>query len=169
LPGVSADLGRDDPRPGDRLATGTERRWHRGVLRSVADEAGLVLGLGRGTATRRIETAIELAGLFPATLAELSAGLINERTATTIAAELRPVTDAEARARVERDVLNWVADHGAIASPKSSVATPPRSPRSTTRRTTGAGSPSAARFSGARTQGPRNSPSPARRSSCRQY
>lgn len=112
--GVSADLGHDEPRPGDREATGAERRWHRGVLRSVADESGLVLGLSRGTAARRIGVAIELVDLFPATMAELDAGLINEQTATTIAAELRPVTEPEARAKVEREVLNWVADHGQI-------------------------------------------------------
>lgn len=112
--GVSADLGHEEPQPGDRAATGAERRWHRGVLRSIADESGLVLGVTRGTATRRIVIAIELVDLFPATLAELDAGLISEQTATTIAAELRPVTDPEARGKVEREVLNWVADHGQI-------------------------------------------------------
>jgi hypothetical protein len=114
LPGASADLGHDEPQAGDRAATGAERRWHRDVLRSVADETGLVLGLTRGTATRRIETAIELVDLFPTTMAELDAGLVNEQTAITLAAELRVITDAEARAEVERAVLDWAADHGQI-------------------------------------------------------
>jgi hypothetical protein len=116
LPGASADLGHDEPRPGDRAAEGAERRWHRDVLRSVADETGLVLNLTRGTVTRRIETAIELVELFPATMAELDAGLVTEHTATTIAAELRPISDPRTRAHVERAVLDWVADHGQLGT-----------------------------------------------------
>src|SRR3954449_4403863 len=44
LSGPSADLGHTEPRPGDRLADPTERRWSGDVLRSVSEEIGLVLG-----------------------------------------------------------------------------------------------------------------------------
>ena len=50
LSGPSADLGHETPRPGDRIAGPTERRWSGDVLRSVTDEIGLALGAHRKTA-----------------------------------------------------------------------------------------------------------------------
>ncbi len=112
LCGVSADLGHDDPLPGDRLAEGAERRWHNGLLRSLADEAGLVLGLQRRAASTRINASIDLVTRFPETLRALSEGCLPERAAFAIADELGLIQDPPTRARAEVTVLDWVDRYG---------------------------------------------------------
>ena len=64
-PGPSADLGHRFPRPGDRAATASERRWSGDVLRSVSDEIAGVLHAHRKTAVRWIRRAAVLVERSP--------------------------------------------------------------------------------------------------------
>jgi len=112
LPGPSADLGHTDPRPGDRLAGPTERRWSGDVLRSVSEEIGLVLGAHRRTAARWLNQAALLVDRFPATLDLLRRGGLPVNAAHTIARALAIITDDRLRAAVEQIVLTWGHRYG---------------------------------------------------------
>jgi hypothetical protein len=112
LSGPSADLGHDRPRPGDRPARPSERRWSGDVLRSVTDEIGLVLGAHRRTAARWLNRAVVLVERFPTTHALLGAGGLPASAAQSIAHELACITDDELRAAVEAVVLAWGQRYG---------------------------------------------------------
>ncbi|TCM50468.1 HNH endonuclease [Kribbella sp. VKM Ac-2568] len=109
--GVSADLGHRHPEPGDRVAAAGERRWHGGDLRSVSDEIGLALNLHRSAATRRIHSSWELVHNFPATHHALVEGVLTERAAFTIVAELSVLDDLEDVRAAEAAVLDWARNH----------------------------------------------------------
>lgn len=109
--GVSADLGHRHPEPGDRVAAAGERRWHGGELRSVSDEIGLALNLHRSAATRRIHLSWELVHNFPATHHALVEGVLTERAAFTIVAELSVLDDIEDLRAAEAAVLDWARKH----------------------------------------------------------
>ena len=109
--GVSADLGHRHPEPGDRIAAAGERRWHGGDLRSVSDEIGLALNLHRSAATRRIHSSWELVHNFPATHHALVEGVLTERAAFTIVAELSVLDDLEDIRAAEAAVLDWARKH----------------------------------------------------------
>jgi hypothetical protein len=109
--GVSADLGHRHPEPGDRVAAAGERRWHGGDLRSVSDEIGLALHLHRSAATRRIHSSWELVHNFPATRHALVEGVLTERAAFTIVAELSVLDDIEDVRAAEAAVLDWARKH----------------------------------------------------------
>lgn len=112
LAGVSADLGHNSPRPGDRRAAPSERRWSGDVLRSVSDEIGLVLSAHRKTAARWINRAALLVERFPATHDLLSKGGLPVAAAQHIAHELAVVVDDDLRAAVEKVVLAWGRRYG---------------------------------------------------------
>jgi hypothetical protein len=112
LAGVSADLGHDSPRPGDRPASAAERRWSGDVLRSVSDEIGLVLGAHRRTAARWINRAAVLVERFAATHELLAKGGLPAAAAQTIAHELAVIANDELRAGVEKVVLAWGLRYG---------------------------------------------------------
>lgn len=109
--GVSADLGHELPEPADRPARAGERRWHGGLLRSVADEIGLALNLHRGAANARIHRSWELVKNYPATLAALSDGTLTERAAFTIIDELGTLSDDAQAAEAETALLDWARTH----------------------------------------------------------
>ncbi|MFI5709151.1 DUF222 domain-containing protein [Kribbella sp. NPDC051620] len=111
LHGVSADLGHRHPEPGDRAATAGERRWIAGDLRSVSDEIAGIIEMRRGSATTRIHRSCELVHNFPATLAALSEGLLTERAAFTIVAELSVLDDLGELRAAEAAILDWARTH----------------------------------------------------------
>ncbi|TCC01648.1 HNH endonuclease [Kribbella soli] len=111
LRGVSADLGRRHPQPGDRAAEPGERRWVAGDLRSTADELALVWQMHKGAAMARIHTSCELVHNFPATLRALEVGQLTERAAFTIVRELSVLEEPEARRAAETAVLEWAGKH----------------------------------------------------------
>lgn len=109
--GISADLGHEQPEPGDRLSEPTERRWHGGLLRSVSDEIGLVLQIHRGAANVRIAQSWELTHNHPRILAALSDGTLTERAAFTLVDELATLTDQTQLRDAETTLLDWATKH----------------------------------------------------------
>ncbi|MEU0094467.1 hypothetical protein, partial [Kribbella sp. NPDC006257] len=112
LSGTSADLGHESPRPGDRPAGPTERRWSGDVLRSVTDELGLTLSAHRKTAALWLNRAAVLVDRFPTTLRLLGVGGIPVAAAQHIARELALIVDDDLRAAVEAIVLAWGRRYG---------------------------------------------------------
>ena len=112
-PGVSADLGHEQPAVGDRDAEPGERLWCR-ELRSLSDEVGLTVGVGRATATRWVREASALVERCPSVWARLAQGALSPWAARAITAELAGVHDDDARARAEQAVLGWVDRYGTV-------------------------------------------------------
>ena len=112
LSGTSADLGHESPRPGDRPAGPSERRWSGEVLRSVTDEIGLALGAHRRTAARWLNRAAVLVDRFQTTLQLLRAGGMPVAAAQHVAHELAVIVDDDLRAAVEKVVLAWGQRYG---------------------------------------------------------
>ncbi len=112
LSGISADLGHESPRAGDRPAGPAERRWSGDVLRSVSDEIGLTLGAHRRTAALWLNRAAVLVDRFPATLRLLHAGGIPIAAAQHIVRELALIVDDDLRGAVEEIVLAWGRRYG---------------------------------------------------------
>jgi hypothetical protein len=109
--GISADLGHDRPDAADRPSQPGERRWHGGLLRSVSDELGLILGTGRAAAETRTVRSWELVHNYPATHAALAAGDLTEHAAFTLVDQLRALTDDTQVAAAETALLEWARTH----------------------------------------------------------
>ena len=110
--GVSADLGRELPLPGDRPARPAERRWCDDALVSVTDEVALSMHIAPRTAASWMNRSHDLLTRFPTLWAAMRAGRLPAHAGWQIVQVLRQLALAESCEAVVEALLAWGEIHG---------------------------------------------------------
>jgi Domain of unknown function (DUF222) len=103
-----------DRRPGERGAMGAERRAARpAVLDDVSEWAApelvVALSISQQAAERLLVDSLTMVHRLPSALDALEGGLLHDGHLWHVLDKIAPIADAKVRARVEREVLAWVA------------------------------------------------------------
>lgn len=104
-------------------AVSAERRAARPVVLAdvsewATDELAVALSITSTAAQNLLERSLTLVHRLPRTLAALESGLIHVGHLWSLLERVAPITDAKVRARVEAEVLDWVAGRSLTTPPQ---------------------------------------------------
>ena len=103
-----------DRQPGQPGAMSADRRASRpealaDVSEWAAQELSLALSISRQAAEDLLDRSLTLVHRLPRTLAALESGVVHAGHLWAMLEKVAPVADGRVRARLERDLLDWIA------------------------------------------------------------